>query len=75
MRRGQRVSYVTERCVIDLTADGLVVREVAPGVDLQRDVLAKAESTLHVARDLKVMDERLFRDVPLGLHLPEKTRG
>jgi len=73
MRRGQRVTYVTERCVVDLTTDGLVVREIAPGVDLQRDVLGQAEFPLHVVRDLKTMDERLFRDAPLKMLLPEKA--
>jgi acyl CoA:acetate/3-ketoacid CoA transferase len=75
VRRGQRITYVTERCVIDLTADGLLVREIAPGVNVQRDVVAQAECPLQVARDLKVMDERLFHDAPLGLRLPEKAHG
>jgi propionate CoA-transferase len=75
LRRGQRVTYVTERCVIDLTGDGLMVREVAPGVDLQRDVLAQAEVPLRVAPDLKLMDARLFREAPLGLHLPEAAHA
>ena len=62
-RRGQRISYVTERCVIDLLADGLTVREIAPGVDLKRDVLDQA------AFALKVMDAALFRNTPLNLKL------
>jgi acyl CoA:acetate/3-ketoacid CoA transferase len=74
-RRGQRVTYVTERCVIDLTADGLVVREVAPGVDLQRDVLAQAELPLRVAPELKTMDGHLFHEAPLGLRLPQAAHG
>jgi acyl CoA:acetate/3-ketoacid CoA transferase len=45
-QRGQAVTYVTERCVMELRADGLVVREIAPGVDLQRDVLAQASFAL-----------------------------
>ena len=70
--RGQRVSYVTERCVIDLERDGLVVREVAPGIDLARDVLAQAEVPLRVAPDLRTMDAALFREQPFGLVLPRK---
>ena len=75
--RGQRVSYVTERCVIDLEADGLVVREIAPGIDLKRDVLDQAEIPLRVAADLKLMDAALFREAPFGLKLgaQESRRG
>jgi len=71
-KRGQRITYVTERCVVDLTNDGLVVREIAPGVDLQRDVLDLADFQLRVDPGLKRMDAALFRDAPLGLKLPEK---
>jgi acyl CoA:acetate/3-ketoacid CoA transferase len=71
-KRSQRITYVTERCVVDLTNDGLVVREIAPGVDLQRDVLDLADFQLRVDPGLKRMDAALFRDAPLGLKLPEK---
>ena len=40
--QGQDVTYVTERCVMRLTPDGITVTEMAPGVDLERDVLAQA---------------------------------
>jgi acyl CoA:acetate/3-ketoacid CoA transferase len=73
-KRGQRVIYVTERCVLSLDAEGITVREIAPGVDVQRDVVAQSEVPLRVARDLKVMDSALFRDAPLALKLPEKPR-
>ncbi|MDR5780759.1 acyl CoA:acetate/3-ketoacid CoA transferase [Caballeronia sp. LZ065] len=67
--RGQRVTYVTERCVIDLLEDGLTVTEIAPGVDLQRDILEQAEVALNVATDLRTMDPALFTDAPFGLRL------
>jgi propionate CoA-transferase len=67
--RGQRVTYVTERCVIELQPQGLVVTEIAPGIDLQRDVLEQAEIALHVAPDLRLMDAALFRPEPFGLRL------
>ena len=74
-KRGQRVTYVTERCVLSLDAQGITVREVAPGVDVQRDVVAQSDVPLRVAADLKVMDPALFRNVPLALKLPEKPRA
>ena len=74
-RRHQRISYVTERCVIDLTDEGLMVREIAPGIDLKRDVLDLADFSLRVDPNLKLMDAALFRDIPMGLKLPEKRHG
>lgn len=74
-RRDQCITYVTERCVIDLTNDGLTLREIAPGVDLQRDVLAIADFPLRVDPNLKLMDASLFRDAPMGLELQEKAHG
>lgn len=72
-QRGQAVTYVTERCVMELRADGLVVREIAPGVDLQRDVLAQASFALRVDPQLKTMDAALFRANPMGLGLKERA--
>lgn len=67
--QGQDITYVTERCVLKLTDKGILVTEIAPGVDLERDVLAQAEFPLLVADDLKVMDAALFRPEPIGLDL------
>ena len=74
-QRGQKISYVTERCVIDLLADGLTVREIAPGVDLKCDVLDQAAFALKVDPQLKVMDDALFRDAPLNLKLREPAHA
>jgi len=57
---GQSVTYITERCVMRLLPEGLTVSEIAPGVDLERDVLAQADIPLRVAADLREMDARLF---------------
>lgn len=71
--RRQCARYVTERCVIDLDAQGLIVREIAPGVDLERDVLAQSEVPMRVATNLKTMPESLFHEPPFGLQL--RTRS
>jgi acyl CoA:acetate/3-ketoacid CoA transferase len=73
--RGQRVTYITERCVLSLDTDGMTVREVAPGVDVQRDVVAQSDVALRVAPDLKTMDPALFRAEPMHLKLPERPRA
>ncbi|RWR09144.1 acyl CoA:acetate/3-ketoacid CoA transferase [Paenirhodobacter populi] len=67
--QGQEVSYVTERCVLRLLPEGLTVTEIAPGIDLQRDVLDQAATPLRVAEDLRVMDAALFAEDPMGLRL------
>ncbi|MBZ2195560.1 acyl CoA:acetate/3-ketoacid CoA transferase [Occultella gossypii] len=70
LRRGQRVIYVTERCVMELRPEGITVTEIAPGVDLDRDVLARSAFPLLVSDDLRLMDTVLFRDGAMGLTLP-----
>jgi propionate CoA-transferase len=71
-KRRQDVLYVTERCVIQLTEVGLTVIEIAPGVDLERDVLAKSEVPLLVSSNLRLMSPALFHPEPMGLILSRK---
>lgn len=72
--RGQRVVYVTERCVLELIDGVVTVTEIAPGVDLQRDVLDKAGYPLAVHPELRLMDPAIFRDEPMGLTLKPARR-
>jgi len=67
--QGQDVTYVTERCVLKLTPDGIAVTEIAPGVELQSNILDQAEFPLIVSPALKEMDANLFRPEPIGLKL------
>ena len=64
---GQRVLYVTERCVFHLTPDGLVLAEVAPNVDIQRDILDNMDFPPIVPDDVAPMDARLFKEATMGL--------
>ena len=74
VEQGQDVTYVTERCVMKLTPAGLVVTEIAPGVDVERDILGQSEFPLIVSNSLKSMDARLFSPEPIGLTLPTKAQ-
>ncbi len=69
VEQGQEIIYVTERCVLRLEREGLCVIEIAPGVDLERDVLAQAEFPLLVSPALKMMDAALFHPDLIGLKL------
>ena len=60
IERQQRVLYITERCVFTLTSSGLELIEIAPGVDLERDILACMAFRPKVAASLRLMDPRLF---------------
>jgi len=65
LARGKQVIYVTERCVMELRPQGVTVIELAPGVDLQRDVLDRAGFPLRVAEDLRPMEAGIFQSPPL----------
>ena len=65
-QRGQEVLYITERCVFRLRADGLELTEIAPGVDLQRDILDRMDF-VPIMESVQPMDARLFRNGPMQL--------
>ena len=65
--RGQPVLYVTERCVFTLGANGLELIEVAPGIDIERDILPLLDFKPVIPRDPALMDERIFRDGVMDL--------
>jgi len=67
--QNQEILYITERCVLRLEPEGVTVVELAPGVDLKRDVLAEAEFPLRVAPELRKMDSALFHPAPINLKL------
>ena len=63
----QPVLYITERAVFKLTAEGMMLIEVAPGVDLEKDVLALMDFKPIISPNLKLMDARIFHDEIMGL--------
>jgi propionate CoA-transferase len=66
-RRGQPVLYVTERCVFRLGEGGLELAEVAPGVDIERDILARMDFAPHIPHDPIAMDAAIFCPEPMNL--------
>ena len=61
------VMYITERAVFKLTKDGIMLTEVAPGIDLEKDILAHMPMKPLISPDLKPMDVRIFRNEKMGL--------
>ncbi len=67
LKRGQEVIYITERAVFRLTGKGLVLEEYAPGVDVEKDILANMEFEPEISSKLREMDGRLFMEGPMGI--------
>lgn len=66
-KKGQKVHFVTERAVFELGPDGPVLIEIAPGIDLEKDVLAQMEFTPIIAKKLKLSDSALYLEGQYGL--------
>jgi propionate CoA-transferase len=69
-REGQKVLFVTERCVFKLVPDGLLLTEIAPGVDLEKDIFGQMGFRPLIAPDLKPMDARIFQEPPMKCFRP-----
>lgn len=64
----QPVLYVTERAVFKLTTEGIVLTEIAPGIDIEKDILPYMEFK-PIVKDVKLMDSRIFGKAPMRLTL------
>jgi propionate CoA-transferase len=67
VRRGTIVLYITERCVFRLSLVGLELIEIAPGIDVERDILAHMEFRPLISVAPALMNERIFADGPMNL--------
>lgn len=67
LKKGQRALYITERCVFELTAEGMELTEIAPGIDLQKDILDQMGFRPVINEEPILMDARIFQDGPMGL--------
>lgn len=73
--RGQQAVIVTERAVFRLQETGWELTEVAPGIDLEADVLSRMAFRPHVSEHLTTMDSRIFSEEELGLAVRLKAMG
>lgn len=64
---GRSVLYVTERAVFKLCAAGIELIEIAPGIDLERDILAQMDFTPMLPHQPKLMDARIFKVEAMGI--------
>lgn len=71
--QGQKVTLITERAVFRLVDDGLCLTEIAPGVDLERDILQQMDFRPLISPDLKLMDARLFKTGPMNIRYAGST--
>ncbi|MGH4050539.1 MAG: acyl CoA:acetate/3-ketoacid CoA transferase [Clostridium sp.] len=65
----QPVLYITERAVFRLTKEGVTLVEIAPGIDLKKDILAHMDFKPIISETLTLMDERIFGEKPMGIKL------
>jgi propionate CoA-transferase len=65
--KGQPVYYITERCVFSLTKEGMELIEVAPGIDIGKDILGCMNFIPIMKLKPRLMDERIFAPLPMGL--------
>lgn len=58
--KGQEVLYITERAVFELAEGGICLTEIAPGIDIEKDIIGQMEFEPHIAKDIRIMDQSLF---------------
>jgi len=67
LKYGQEIMYISERAVFRLTTSGLVLEEIAPGIDLDRDIISKMRFTPIVGHSITEMDQRIFNDGKMSI--------
>ena len=65
----QEILYVTERAVFKLDDKGITLIEIAPGVDLKKDILENMSFQPNINADLKLMDKRIFEKAKMNLKI------
>jgi len=65
--KGQNVLYITERAVFKLTEEGLKLMEIAPGIDLNKNILSNIHFPISISKNLRNMDNIIFNPNKMGL--------
>ncbi len=73
LKNNQEILYVTERCVFKLTDEGLLLTEIAPGIDLEKDILSHM-AFRPIIKETKTMDEKIFMNMPMNVSLEENIK-
>jgi len=63
----QSVLYITERCVLRLGKKGMELIEIAPGIDIEKDILALMDFRPNIRKKPVLMDKRIFREERMGI--------
>ena len=66
-QKGRKVMFITERAVLERVREGMMISEIAPGVDLEQQVLAQMDFKPMVSPQLRLMDPRIFQEGRMGL--------
>ncbi|MDD5748842.1 MAG: acyl CoA:acetate/3-ketoacid CoA transferase [Actinomycetota bacterium] len=66
-RGGRKIYVATERALFEITENGLVLRAIAPGVEVEKDILAKMEFRPIIPEDIETLDPCIFRPEPMGM--------
>lgn len=67
--QGQNVIYITERCVIELSGNGLLATEIMPGIKPDEHIVGASEGRVQVAENARLMPKSLLAQEPMGLAL------
>jgi propionate CoA-transferase len=67
IKYGQEIMYITERAVFRLNERGLVLEEIAPGIDLNKDIIPKMSFAPILGDSIREMDTRIFHEGKMGI--------
>lgn len=67
VKTGQKVIIITERAVFELRKEGIVLTEIAGGIDIEKEIFANMDFRPQIAENVRIMDSRIYQKSPFGL--------